>query len=150
MGKLRVYLDNCCFNRPYDDQTQLRIELETKAKLFIQRLVLQGKLDLAWSYMLDYENVNNSHYQKRIAIAKWKQLSCVDVNETPEILDASKNIQSTGIKNADAIHIACALYSNCNFFITTDDRALRYVNKNIIICDPVMFLRYWEAKNYDA
>ena len=29
----KVYLDNCCYNRPYDDQTQLRIELETKAKI---------------------------------------------------------------------------------------------------------------------
>jgi len=38
---MRVYLDNCCFNRPYDDQMQLKIELETKAKLFIQALFLQ-------------------------------------------------------------------------------------------------------------
>ena len=29
--KLRIYLDNCCFNRPYDDQSQLRISLETQA-----------------------------------------------------------------------------------------------------------------------
>ena len=27
--KMRIYLDNCCFNRPYDDQSQLRILLET-------------------------------------------------------------------------------------------------------------------------
>lgn len=30
---MRVYLDNCCYNRPYDDQTQLRISLESQAKL---------------------------------------------------------------------------------------------------------------------
>lgn len=35
MKKLKLYLDNCCFNRPYDDQNQLIIELETKAKLFV-------------------------------------------------------------------------------------------------------------------
>ena len=29
---MRVYLDNCCFNRPYDDQAQLRISLESQAK----------------------------------------------------------------------------------------------------------------------
>lgn len=22
---MRVYLDNCCYNRPFDDQTQLRV-----------------------------------------------------------------------------------------------------------------------------
>lgn len=31
---MRVYLDNCSFNRPFDDQTQIKISLETEAKLF--------------------------------------------------------------------------------------------------------------------
>ncbi len=35
-------LDNCSFNRPFDDQSQLRIQLEAEAKLFIQRKVLEG------------------------------------------------------------------------------------------------------------
>ena len=33
---MKIYLDNCCFNRPYDDQTQIRISLETQAKLYVQ------------------------------------------------------------------------------------------------------------------
>jgi hypothetical protein len=32
----RIYLDNCCFNRPYDDQTILRNYLEAEAKTYIQ------------------------------------------------------------------------------------------------------------------
>ena len=35
--KLRVYLDNCCFNRPFDNQLQPRIRFETQAKLHIQK-----------------------------------------------------------------------------------------------------------------
>ena len=35
MTKLKLYLDNCCFNRPFDDQSQLLVRLETEAKLFI-------------------------------------------------------------------------------------------------------------------
>jgi len=31
----RIYLDACCLNRPFDDQTQLRIALETQAILAI-------------------------------------------------------------------------------------------------------------------
>jgi len=27
---MRIYLDMCCFNRPYDDQTQTRIHLEAE------------------------------------------------------------------------------------------------------------------------
>jgi hypothetical protein len=48
----RVYLDNCCFNRPYDDQSSPQIQFETRAKLFIQDLVLKHEVELAWSYIL--------------------------------------------------------------------------------------------------
>jgi hypothetical protein len=36
---MRVYLDNCCFNRPFDDQRHLRIRLEAEAKLSIQEAI---------------------------------------------------------------------------------------------------------------
>ena len=42
MSKVKIYLDNCCYNRPYDDQNQLKIELETKAKLYIQDLIVNN------------------------------------------------------------------------------------------------------------
>jgi len=46
---MRVYLDNCCFNRPYDDQGFLSIYLETQAKLSIQDLISKNsKLFLIW------------------------------------------------------------------------------------------------------
>lgn len=44
--KLKLYLDNCCFNRPFDDQTQLTIYLESQAKLFIQHGILSGTFQL--------------------------------------------------------------------------------------------------------
>lgn len=42
---MRIYLDNCCYNRPFDEQTQLRIRLETEAKLAIQRQMRMGVLE---------------------------------------------------------------------------------------------------------
>ena len=41
---MRVYLDNCCYNRPYDDQTSTTISLETQAKLKIQELIKNQKI----------------------------------------------------------------------------------------------------------
>lgn len=43
---MRIYLDNCCFNRPFDDQSQLRIRLETEAKLVVQDLIRSRRLEL--------------------------------------------------------------------------------------------------------
>ena len=53
---MRVYLDNCCYNRPYDDQSQLTISLETQAKLQIQKMIKNDELELVSSYMLRKEN----------------------------------------------------------------------------------------------
>jgi len=42
---MRVYLDNCCFNRPFDDQSQARIRLEAEAKLEIQQRIADGTIE---------------------------------------------------------------------------------------------------------
>jgi hypothetical protein len=43
---MRIYFDNCSYNRPYDDQTQIKIAIEAQAKLYIQCLILEKKLEL--------------------------------------------------------------------------------------------------------
>ena len=48
---LKLYLDNCCFNRPYDDQSQSKIKIETDAKLFIQEKIIKKEVDLVWSFI---------------------------------------------------------------------------------------------------
>lgn len=70
---MKIYLDNCCYNRPFDDQSQIRIHLETQAKLYIQSKIREGTYDLVWSYILDYENGKNPYEEKRLAIAPWKK-----------------------------------------------------------------------------
>lgn len=81
-----VYLDNCCFNRPFDDQGSLTIRLETEAKLDIQEKIKSGFLSLGWSYILDFENNSNPFLERRIEIQKWKGLSCSLAIETEEII----------------------------------------------------------------
>ena len=41
---MRVYLDNCRYNRPFDNQGQLRVRLETEAKLRVQDMMRSGEL----------------------------------------------------------------------------------------------------------
>ena len=87
MNRLKVYLDNCCFNRPYDNQSNLVISLETEAKLFIQELILSGKLMLVWSFVLDYENNANPFEEVRNRIAEWKKLATWDCDLSDDIAD---------------------------------------------------------------
>lgn len=73
-----IYLDNCCFNRPFDDQKQVKIRIETEAKLFIQGQILDEKYSLAWSYILDYENEANPFPERKETIANWKNRATID------------------------------------------------------------------------
>ena len=54
---MRVYLDNCCYNRPFDQQTQLRVQLETITKLAVQLLMATGVVEYVWSKALHFGGV---------------------------------------------------------------------------------------------
>ena len=63
-------------------------------------------------------------------ILKWKTQAILDVEETPEIILQAEKLISKNLKSKDALHIACALYAGCTYFLTTDDKIL---NKNHLI-----------------
>lgn len=141
MNNTKVYLDVCCFNRPFDLQTEYIVVLETLAKLYIQELILNNKIDLVWSYILEYENSRNIVKSKREAIAKWKDLSIEVVRKSDDVVELANDIAQTGIKAFDALHIACAIISKCDYIITVDKRMAKYQDNRIIVCNPIDFLK---------
>lgn len=144
---MRIYLDNCCYNRPFDDQFQLRISLETQAKLFIQELIRENKIELASSYMLNYENEQNPFDVKRDAIGSFLRDNAsvyVGYEKMEEVNVIAKTIAQDGIKAKDAVHVACAILSSCDCFLTTDIRLLKYRSDRISLLNPVDFIQRWE------
>ena len=141
---MRIYLDNCCFNRPYDDQSHPRVRFETQAKLHIQRMVFDREIDLVWSYVLKFENSRNPFEAKRRSVAEWELLSSSFVTMSDEIVENAEKITITGVKNTDALHVACAIAGNCQYFITVDKRLLSYRDNRIIICNPIEFFNQIE------
>lgn len=142
----RIYLDNCCLNRPFDGQAQLRIRLETEAKLRIQERVAAGELELAWSYILDYENAANPFEERRTAIGLWRDRAVIDVDECPELLDEARALVALGIGSKDALHVAAAVTARCECFVTTDDMLLKRLSgyTRIVAVDPATFVRSTE------
>ena len=51
---MRIYLDVCCLNRPFDDQRQDRIHLESEAVLTILKHIESGKWKLISSDAIIY------------------------------------------------------------------------------------------------
>ena len=140
---MRVYLDNCCLNRPFDDQRQMRVRLEAEAKLCIQEHIRSGTLELVWSYMLDFENAANPFEERRTTISGWRQYATRDVEETAMILQRANILAEMGLKAKDALHIACAIAEECTYFVTTDDAILkrRPDIQDITVIDPTAFVR---------
>lgn len=151
MKKIKLYLDNCCFNRPYDNQEYISVKLETEAKLSIQMKIKERNADLCWSYILDFENENNPFTERRNEIIKWKKLAISDIDETPEILTRMNSIMLAGIKALDALHISCAIASGCDYFLTVDKGILKKAGlvKDICIVSPIEYIMNEGEEYYD-
>jgi len=141
MPKIRVYLDNCCLNRPFDDQKQLRVSLETQAKLFIQSLIVKGDIELLWSYMLELENRKNPFENKQLSIAGFSSHAMDFIQRSDSVSKMADQFAAEGLRVADAIHLACAINGGADFFITTDDKILKFPLLSIQIIDPITLIK---------
>lgn len=142
MGKkYKIYLDVCCLNRPFDDQTQPRIRFESEAILEIISRCRSGNWELVSSTVLESEiaqtpdSARRQQVQESLAIAQHKILI------TEEISGRAIELTKFKIKNFDALHLACA-EGNADIFLTTDNRllskALSYKNNlNITVANPM-------------
>ena len=128
MNKHKIYLDICTYNRPFDIQAQMKIRLETEAKLFIQAGIRSGAYDMVWSYMHDFENNASPYEEKKQSIGAWKTLANEYCPSSDDILKAGQEIQKLGIKPKDALHIACAVSLGCDYFIAGVYYIMSYVD----------------------
>lgn len=146
---LRIYLDMCCYNRPYDDQTQLKVSMETQSKLYIQHMIKEKKLELTASYMLRYECSNNPFEMRRNTILDFidqNAFAYVGVERRAEIEAKANEIMKTGIKFKDACHVASAIYAKCEYFISTDIRLLKFNTEEIKMVTPIEFVTETESE----
>lgn len=143
---MRVYLDNCCYNRSYDTQQQLRISMETQAKLMVQDLVSMGDIELVSSFVIAYEQGRSPFPERRENILNFiRHYANVIVNsdKIDEIRTLAQPIIETGIKRLDAYHIACALYADCDYLLSVDDRLLKYQTNTLQLLNPIDFIKNW-------
>ena len=122
---MRVYLDNCMFNRPFDDQTQPRIWLETLALALILQLVEAGEAVLINSTVLEFENSRNPSSLRQDWMSRCLE-QAVDYQYVDEtIRERAEALEKHGLKAIDSLHVACAEFAGADYFLTCDDRLLK-------------------------
>ena len=121
-----LYLDMNVYKRPFDDQSQMRIRLETVAITMIFSLIEAGRLSARWSFVLDYENDRDPIPDRREFVARVAQCceSSIEPDESIRRL-AQRLTEEHGIRSRDALHLASAEISGCQYFVTCDDRLVQ-------------------------
>ncbi len=121
---MRIYMDIFCFNRPFDDQTQDRIRIESEA--------------------VDYEisKIPNDERRKKAEVLASISKEKVIVHD--EVVKRALEFEKMGLRGIDALHLACAEKSS-DMLLTTDDDFVRKVkdDKNhvkIRVENPVTWL----------
>ncbi len=146
---MKIYLDMCCYNRPYDEQSQLKVAMETQSKLYIQNLIKEKRLELITSYMLRYECSNNPFEMRRNTILDFihkNTFAYVGEERKEDIEVKATEIMRTGVKFKDACHVASAIYAGCEYFISTDMRLLKYKTDEIKMVTPIEFVTEMESE----
>ncbi len=146
---MKVYLDMCVYNRPFDDQSDLRVKLETVACQIIFDRLQKGEVYLVWSFMLEFENELNPFTERKNEIVLLSRLAGHIVEPHRDIMTKAEEVEKGGIKGHDAVHLACGLFSNCHYFVTCDDRVIRRsasLDLGMVVCSPLEFIRMEPTK----
>ena len=129
---MKVYLDLCVYNRPFDDQGQPRIVVETVEFMFLLEKVINKEITVINSFVLEYENSKSPLIDRRDKIEDLLKIASEYVRYSERLENRAKDIEKKGFLAMDALHIACAEAAKSDFFITCDDVLLRKgkVNKD--------------------
>lgn len=141
---MRLYLDCCCYNRPFDDLTQNRVHDESDAVLSIlNRSRTDGNIILG-SKVLKMEIRKISDMGKQANVKMLYQMTSEYVPFSPDIQARAEQIQQeSSIHNMDSLHIASAEAGNADVFLSTDDklvRACQKLNLRVRVMNPVSYL----------
>jgi hypothetical protein len=143
---MRLYIDLNCFNRPFDDQSQERIRLETEAVYKILDRIIQGKDTLLWSWVMTYENDQHPKLERRDEIALWEHRAVRSVAVATNLHERARQFSQQGIPALDAAHLASAEAGEAEIMLTCDDVLLRRAQRLIIALRVMNPMAYFELE----
>lgn len=149
---MKLYFDMNVYNRIFDDQKQMRIRFESMAIDILFELIEKESYKLAWSFILEYENSRNPFIDRKFHIRSISALCKEVIKPNDKIkLIAKEIIKNSNTKDKDALHLASAVYGECDYFITCDDKFIKTIDRNkdklkdiignIKLYNPIDFLR---------
>jgi predicted nucleic acid-binding protein len=121
---MRIYLDTCCLNRPFDDQTQPAIHEEAEAVLAILSRIETGQWQWVGSEILNVEVEQIPDPVRRSRVQALMMMIAYTVLLEQDEITRTEQLQQLGFHPEDAQHLACAEKAQVDVFLTTDRRLL--------------------------
>jgi predicted nucleic acid-binding protein len=145
-GKLRLYLEVSCLNRPFDDQNQTRIRLEAEAVTLILEKCGSDEWEQISSEMADIEidAITDSERRARVRLLLPEGKAPLRLSE--EIFARAETVEGMGFKRADAVHLAAAESQGADAFLSCDDRLCRRAKRQrdqlkVHVANPLDWLK---------
>lgn len=142
---MKIYLDTCCLNRPFDDQRQPRIRLESEAVTLILERAYQHEWRWLGSDVLvhELEQIGDIERRKRTLFLAEQCHQIIEANE--KVVSRAEELESMGFDGYDALHLASAEIAKVDIFLTTDDSLQKLANRNkkqfpFTVVNPVQWL----------
>jgi len=127
---MKVYLDLCVYNRPFDDQGQERVALETGAFIYLLEKIEKGSHILIVSEALTYENNKSFNEQRKARIASYFRLAREFVGADFSDMERVNVLKKLGFPDIDAFHIALAEKARADYFVTCDDDIIKLYKRH--------------------
>jgi hypothetical protein len=122
---MRIYLDACSLQRPLDDRSQPRINIEAEAVLTILRLVESGHLELLSSEVLRFEIDCIPNQYRKVQANEMLKLATHVIELNDEIEAQADSFVNAGVKPLNALHVASASWAKAEYFCACDDKLLK-------------------------
>lgn len=141
---MKIYMDNCCYNRLFDDRSNIKNYLEREAVLLVLELIYEGQVEIIGSDVLAKEMLAIKDVMKRKRIYAIYQ-NCVleSVFADKEIVQRAKDISKfAGTTSFDSLHLAIA-EKNAEVFLTTDIKlvkASKRIDLSVKVMNPIEFI----------
>ena len=125
MPTLKLYLDLCVYSRPFDDQNQTRIALETNAFIYLLGQIENAEYTVLNSEILGYENSRDPDPVRRERVSSYLRLAKEFVKVDEKVISKAMCLRELNFGDLDALHLALAEGAKADYFLTCDDLIVR-------------------------
>ena len=150
---MKLYFDVSCLNRPFDDQNQTRIRIETAAITLIFERIDAGLWRQVSSEMavIEIDAIADVDRRNRVLVLLPEFETIIRLSEAT--FQRAAELEAFGFKPADAVHVAAAEQAKVDVLLSCDDRLCRLAQRyrrdlQVEVTNPVDWLK--EVGNADG